>query len=341
MKRRIPKSGTFGGAALSALLVVLLLSLIGGGAAMVLGASGRFARAVLDEMALEKRLSEAVSRTLSILRDDPTPESDSPNDPVWRELDGLETEVYLQDVSSRINPNTIRPTLLDRTGIGDLIFADSRNAGPGALRQYREDEWLSADIAAHYHDFFSDEALDEFLTGYGWANINVTDEFVLRSIYADRTGNDIGAKRFRSLAVAIIGRDTMITREALRGYLGADFDRVYPVVNAEPLWNVHYLPERVLRKILSYSALGVSDPDGVAAALVALRDSSSLSMDELTDLTGLPESSRLHQYLGVRTWFWKIGAQASGVSLEIVAARIPGESPTFQIVERRIVRRDS
>jgi hypothetical protein len=200
---------------------------------------------------------------------------------------------------------------------------------------------LSADIADHYDDFFSDEALDEFLTGYGWANINVTDEFVLRSIYAERTGNDMGAKRFRSLAVAIIGRNTMITREALRGYLGADFDRVYPVVNAEPLWNVHYLPERILRKILSYSALGVSDPDGVAAALVALRESSSLSMDELTDLTGLPESSRLHQYLGVRTWFWKIGAHASGVSLEIVAARIPGESPTFQIVERRIVRRDS
>lgn len=341
MKRRIPTSGTIGSAALSVLLVVLLLSLIGGGAVMALGASGRLARAVLDETALEERLSEAVRRTLSILREDPTPESDSPNDPVWAELRDLETKVDLRDVSSRINPNTIRPTLLDRTGLDDLIFADSRAAGSDALRQYREDDWLSTDIADHYGDFFSDEALDELVTGYGWANINVTDEFVLRSIYAERTGNDIGAQHFRGLAVAIIGRDTMITREALRGYLGADFDRVYPVVNAEPLWNVHYLPERILREVLSYPALGVSDPDGVAAALVALRVSSSLSMDELTERTGLPESSRLHQYLGVRTWFWKIGAQVSDLRLEIVAARIPGESPTFQIVERRIMRRDS
>lgn len=323
-----------GNAALSALAILLFLSIVGSGAAAAVAGATAVARRSVDRVTAGEDLEGSVVAVIEALVADPTPDSDCPVDPVWTAIEELDGVVELRDASSRINPNTIRKNVLDRTGLGGLIFDSAHPAGSDALQQYREDEGMSTDILSHYGAFFTVQAFDELLTGYGWANINVTDEFVLRSLFRARTGDSGGAERFRDRAVSLIGQEPMLAPAQLSGFLGTDFDRVYPVVNAEPLWNVHFLPEPILREILSYPALGVEDPVGATAAILSLREVSEITLADLCAITELPSSSRLHQYLGVRTWFWSIRATSDDARLDVVVARIPGGHCRYQVIER-------
>lgn len=323
-----------GNASLLALVIVVFLSVIGGAAAVATVGAEAFTKRSIDRVASRVVLERAVSEVIDALLDDPTPESDAKGDPVWDMLDDFAFEVALSDVSSRINPNTIRKNLLDRTGLGALLFDPAQPVGSDALQQYRKEEGLSTDIRAHYAEYFSRSAFEELLTGYGWANINVTDEFVLRSIYVCRVGEEGDAGKFRE-------RESMPANEELKEYLGADFRRVYPVINAEPIWNVHFLPQRIVREILSYRALGVEDPIGATQTILSLRERAEISSADLSAITGLPPGSRLHQYLGVRTWFWRIRAKVDDAGIEVILARIPGFATRYQVVERSHTRGNS
>ena len=179
-----------------------------------------------------------------------------------------------------------------------------------------------------------------FFTPYSFFNVNVSDEFVLRSLYLIRTGDPVGAEAFRiRVQESRIRRDDeppprYVERKELPALLGLAYDRVYPVLNAEPPLNVHFVSERVLREIARHYEV----TPGLIDALLQQRNAGELTeKDVRTLLDG--QSPLFGRYLGVRSWFWEITVTGQEHRLRWVVARLPSRDATeftYQIVERSV-----
>lgn len=327
-----------GSASLLVLAGLLLCAAAAAGGVLViefaLAGERRSGRAYEARMALIKE----TARVIALLADDETPEADSPSDEVWRRIKepSLEgAEVGLEDVSSALNPNWAQKSVFEKTELKSLLKG---NDAADELQQRREDKGFSMDLDAAYGDLFEESALPTYFTAYGYANINTTDEFALRSLYALRTQDAAGAEIFHAKVQGLLQEKRMLTRERLRDFLGTEYDELFPVMNAEPIMNVHFMNHRVLRELLAYSELKVPDPDAAAAALLDAAGEAELGEEELKGLIGAPEESRIYQYLGVNTWFWRITVRRGTASARTIVARVPvdgGEPRKYMIVEQR------
>ena len=241
----------------------------------------------------------------------------------------------LADASSALDPNWVQKNVFTRTGLASLL---SFTAAADELQQRREDRGFSLNLSEAYGDLFADGALDRYCTAYGIANINVTDEFALRRLYALRTGDAAAAEVFHARVQQLLREQRVLRPEELRAFLGPGYDALYPVMNAEPCMNVHFLDPLILAELLAYPALAVPHPQASARAIIASRTRSELSRAELLALVSAPAASRIYQYLGVVTWFWQLTVAAQHARLELIVARLPGlpgEPARFQIVEER------
>ena len=87
--------------------------------------------------------------------------------------------------------------------------------------------------------------------------------------------------------------------------------------------------------------LKVPNPLDTAKAIIAMRDTTEISAEQLHTLIGAPAASRVYQYLGVTTWFWKVTVKKAARVLDLVVARMPvapDQKARFVIVERRYSR---
>ncbi|OHD68458.1 MAG: hypothetical protein A2177_03515 [Spirochaetes bacterium RBG_13_68_11] len=320
------------------LVLLTLLAAAAGGAASLLQVSLRYLRASEDASAMRRSLEREADRVLAALAADPTPGSDSPLDPVWSVLavpegDGVALE--LDDVSSALDPNWVQKNLFNNTGLASLLRSPE---AADELQQRREDRGFSLDLPEAYGDLFAEGVLDRYCTAYGTANINVTDEFALRTLYTLRTGDAAAAEAFHARVRQLLREQRVLRPDELQAFLGLGYDALYPVMNAEPCMNVHFLDPVILTELLAYPALAVPHPQESALAILESRTRSELSGTELPRLIAAPAASRIYQYLGVVTWFWRLTVAAPNARLELVVARVPGplgEPARFQIVEER------
>ena len=281
----------------------------------------------------DARLRAVAEATVSALLTDATPFADSPSDPVWATLgaprgDGI--GVTLEDASSRLGLNWIRKEVLADSGA--LLAGRSAQE----VQEYRESAGLRLNLATGFGAFVSTNALEQVFTPYGWFNINVTDEFVLRGVHRTRGRDPDAAERFH-LAVqqARISR-RVIGPEELGAFLGAaDLGLLFPVVNAEPPINLHFVPRQVLEILCAHYGI----PSVGLQSLRAARDGAEMTPAELHGLLdGIPNGSALVPYLGLRTWFWRITVEQAARRLRWIVARAPRRdgAPEFRLVEEHI-----
>jgi len=306
-------------------------------------------------------LDAALKRCAVWLALDPTPESDSPEDPIWRQLSvqnsaaadetGSSPVIELEDASSKINPNWVRKNLFERTSLSALFSPVAASIGSPSdhLQQLREDRGFFCDLEVGYGSLFSAETRTKYLTAWSYANINLTDEFVLQRLCELRTGNAAAAETFHTSIQRLLQQGKILHEEELEEFFGTDYRQLYPVVNALPWWNVHYLPPLILRQILSYPGFRISDPAARADRILAACEKGEVSPKDLQSLVGAPADHIIYQYLGTVTWFWKITIVAGSDRLEAVLCRLPPAqtnpdsdlsaerpSPTiFRVVARR------
>jgi hypothetical protein len=229
----------------------------------------------------------------------------------------------------------VRKNLLEKTELGTLM---KPGADPDGLQQYREETGFHSDVGTAYEAYFRDEAMQRYLSPHGYANVNVTDEFALRMLYALRTGGETAAEAFHGRVQLLLREKRLVSREALEEFLGADEELLYPVMNVEPVWNVHYTEELLLRAVLGYPELQVPDPRAALSTLLSAREGPAVVADDLSSIIGAPPESRVYQYLGVVTWFWEVRVRMGSVALYAVVARVPakddGGEDRFQVVRR-------
>jgi hypothetical protein len=322
----------------TAMTLLVFLAAVASGGALILRAAlsydARSEEKYRSRLALQKEAEDIISA----LARDSTPEADSPIDSVWNEVERLRAEgvqVLLQDVSSALNPNWIQKNLFQKTAIGGLLQPGKT---ADELQQRREDKGFFIDIGSAYGDLFQEDALAKYFTGYGYANINVTDEFVLRKIYQIRTGDEAGAEVFHSRVQRLLMDRKQLKKEQVNEFLSDAYGKLYPLLNVEPEMNVHFVDPFILRELLSYPDLKIPHPQDAARLIVESRKSGELTALELRKIIGAAEENRIYQYLGVTTWFWKIIVESGSDRLELIVARLPAEEdarPRFLIIEER------
>lgn len=252
-------------------------------------------------------------------------------------------EIEAQDISSKLNPNWVRKSLLQKTALSGLLMPD---VSADELQQYREDNGFSQDIESFYGKFFKPEAFESLLTPYSYADINTSDEFALASLYKLKTGDDTAAESFHSRVRGVLSALTVVKAGELRDFLSPHYDTVFPTISSEAPLNVNFVPERILQAVLSYPDYGITDFADRSSAIIAERSRGAIDMERLLALVGVARENSVYRYLGVKTWFWRVEVSSSAEKLEAIVARIPpgpgreleSDSTTeLSIISRKIV----
>lgn len=320
----------------SGAIAVALLALLSLASALMTAALLRLDRWSDDASALMRTgqeraaLDEALGEVIERIAEDPTPRSDAPTDPVWQWVHssaGADQAVLLFDVSSRINPNWIRRGVFEKTGLRALFTPDATvGLEPAqAFLQYRQDNGFTVDIEEGYGSFFSKETIRQYLSPWSYANLNTSDEFALRALYEGRIGDATGAEIFHTRIRELLADRRIVEEPELHAFLEDDYAKLFPLVNALPWWNIHFLPALILEQILAYPDYHVADSAAKAARILERRETQEIGPEGLRRIVGLPEGHPLYQYLGTRTWFWRIVVSGRGGLLEAVACRLPFE----------------
>ncbi|MDR3145456.1 MAG: hypothetical protein LBU21_04200 [Treponema sp.] len=260
------------------------------------------------------------------LASDPSPGSDGPDDPVWA-LDGISEEgrvITIRPISDRLNPNFVRKNIFEKTDLSRLF-----RPGLAAedLQQWREDHGLSLSAAA-YGRFFDDEIFEKYFSCYGWANINLIDEFAARTLVFSLTGSEHTAESIRQkIETLLIGR-TRADRKSLASILGIHYGEIFPLINTEPLMNVNFIDSLLLKELIAYPDYKIPSPETRWQELIRLRGAGIPDREALSAILGTGADNPLLQYLGCTTWFWELRVEGRDLSCRAVICRLPPDDST-------------
>jgi hypothetical protein len=285
-----------------------------------------------------------LSEVIASLASDPSPEVNGIDDPLWlrngRRTNGC--TVAITPISDRINPNFARKNIFEKTRL-DLLFRPGMNADK--LQQFREDTGLHIRGEA-FAGFFEEELFKKRFSPYGWANINLIDEFAARQLGTALTGDTAQGEALREKIRLLLMEGRRQDRETLPFALGASWSCLWPFVNAEPLMNINFVDPLILEELLAYDGHGIRRPEELSAEILSRRRTEGISAEDLRSILGIDRSNPLAHYFGSVTWFWEIIITAenggSGSStLRAVVCRLPPRAfpaetkPEYTIIERR------
>lgn len=326
-----------GASSLLLLAVLFFLSAAAIGTLIALGSVSKRVNTYTERINSRKKLETAARSVLEELGKDPTPESDSPFDPVWeyiKETNASHPEqLSLTDISSAINLNLVRTPLLEKTSLKNTA---SGKRPLSEFDQFRTDSGLITDLSV-FSDFFNADTFTRCYTLYGYVNLNTSFEYSLERMFAARTGDTGAAGNFHSQIQGYLEKTALITKDQVRSLLGAHYDELYPLMNVEPGVNVNFAAPEVLYGILSYpyGEKKITNYEAIYNAITSERGHEELGKSYLADLIQVQGLQQLVlQYLGVRTWFWRISVESDSSRVELIVARIPDDTKVrFVILE--------
>jgi hypothetical protein len=284
------------------------------------------------------RADAIIKGIIGDLKDDPSPESDSADDPVWswngKERDGF--IVSLRPLSDRLNLNFARKSLFETSEIASLFLPGMNGA---KLRERREEKGLSLENSA-WAEFFDVANIEKYFSNYTWAHINLIDGAGAERLADKMRGSGEGCGVLKKRLKSIAASQTHIDRQNLKETLGRDYEAFFPLLNAEPLINVHLAEPLILKALISYPAFRVRHKEWAYLEILRRREHGVLGPDDLQTIFGLKPESPLLQYLGTNTWFWEITIkhQVSGLSRKTIICRLPPENDherSYSIIEER------
>ncbi len=316
-----------GFSSIMAMMVLFILSLFLLGLGTAISLTGNYYRKSEAKDQTRRELEREVSRIIEHLKDDPTPQSDSAVDPVQEYIDeegGKYLYLKLTDVSSRINPNWVRPQFMKKTAFKRFFLS---GVTPEDFAEQRNKKGFTLDMEDGYSKVLEVHALKSYFTPYGFANVNTAYEYVLQDLYADLTGDTSGAEVFHTFIARALLEKRIITAKELASAALRQYKTIYPVISTLPQMNVHFIPEFILQQVLSYPYGGkaIKNSSSIVDAVLAERNEREITPEELHTLIPAEKGlqMRIFQYLGTKTWFWKVEIASKHAAAEAVIVCFP------------------
>ncbi|ULQ59085.1 hypothetical protein K7I13_11280 [Brucepastera parasyntrophica] len=328
-----------GAAAVSFLIILFFLSAVAAGAGFFISSVIKMENRYRQSSSRESEIGLILEKILEDLYTDQTPEVNSPDDPVWAWNDTAENgySISIIPLSDRLNPNFVRKNVFEKTSLHDL-FLPGRTADD--LQQFREENGLSLSETI-YETFFDEKILSSYFSAYGWANINLIDEFAARQLAQSLTGSSYTGESFRNQIQTLLITQQLVDRNTLRETLAGSYDDFFPVINAEPLMNVHFMEPFLLKELIAYPDYNISSPNVRYQEILSLREKGSITQETLANILGIDKTNRLFYYIGCITWFWEIKIENETTVSSTIVCRFPQEGIDasgeirYQIVEQR------
>jgi hypothetical protein len=361
-----------GSATVTILGIIMCLAIIFASIAFIVNFGMLITYDQKTKLEVKKRLLIKANEIYALLYEDPDRQFDSKFGDLAEYINGSNESVQLTDIGSALNPNMIHVELLEwldthLLGPTTTLFKDPKKFNAQTIIQYWEDTGLHYDLVEGYKDYFEEKTIKDYMTPYTYFNVNLTYEYVLQKLFKERTGNDSEARRFHEgITELLVGKLILSTNEMFKDWMTTkkilsispvvngiglwqeDFDTMFPVLNAEPQINVHFVKEEILRALLSYEPFKIADASNKADRIIKERDDPEKKGLTKTDLQniivilGLPYPGfRILSYLGTMTNFWelKVKEKSGGDTyvLRWVIARIPKIKQTdklsYKIIE--------
>ncbi len=317
-----------GSAILLSLVIILFFGAIGIGFNFILRQVLYIDKKQEITFKTRQKLYKEADIIMNKLLENDTSIADSEADPIWEYLadkSGNEIGTELTDVSSMINPNWIRKELIEGSSLSSIL---SEGAAMDDVQQYRHDNGFSIDIKEFYKNYFTQDALENVLSPYSYANINTADEFSLMKLYEIRKKSNQRAETFRTKVQKLRMDKKIIKPSELRDVLFPDYDDLFPFISALPAFNIHFIAPDTLKGILNYKygEKPLPHPETSYQRIISLRANTEITPKQLSEIISEDDINHpVYQYLGTKTWFWEIVLTLDKTSLRIICAVYPPE----------------
>lgn len=327
-------STTEGYATTYALVALIILSVAATSAAGPEMIMGRRLSQLEEKIVMEEQLQNAIGEVIEALILDPTPEADSRRDPVWNLIaDGIgEIELSLSDVSTGIDLNTFP---LDRLREPSLAIVVSGSGLIEPLAEIRSKGFIRSPETLD--SIIPEGSLGQYFSIYGYFHPRICDSQTIENMLHSRLDSENVELASNVIESAKI--DKTINAEDWHLLLQERIPDLLPIVSAEAMVNVNFADRELIEAILEFQNWGpeLDDPGKVLNALLFDRNAGEiLPLDLTRHLSEEADAFWIQDFLGTKTWFWKIGASfPDGPGLEVVVAQIPGNKITYQVIERR------
>lgn len=307
-----------------------------------------------QQLDVELNLERAVDAVLREMIADPTPYADSKDDPVWAfaELYSQnDISVKIEDISTGLNLNTLDPKWLEQSHLKqrDLIFARRSNSF------FRSPEDL--------FEYVDEDIFQRFYSIYGYVNPNLADTAMLTLYIKERLATDNSTATALAASLKSAAIENPIGAKEMTAALGSYSNDLLPILLPVASINVNMAERELLDVVITFpfDGTGFANPNIIVGNLMAEKLSGEMDSFDLIYLfnnvisAGKKDKTRNEekmsrlalQFLGTKTWFWKITATSeTGTILEVIAVRLPlkvnlnnqtdnnNESTSFQIVEK-------
>jgi len=281
---------------------------------------------------------EAAATLKQLLESDPTPEADSRLDPGGEYMqpvvsssalekdDGLpdsflpldgqpDISVSIADISSRLNLNLVRVMYLTQPLLSGLLTITSRE-----LDAKRSEQFPLAGSPAG--SSFITKGYAHLFTDYSLFNIDQSDEASLEKYTEMITGSKFSAAILRD-RVQEYRLGNRLWSESDLNFLSF-FDDMDTVLTIEPVFNVHFVPDRIVKALFSWPFGGKvsSSLQAAGETILGRRNSGQILPNELETLIG---NAQLRSLFGTRTAFWGVWFKTGNRYFEGILMRIPGD----------------
>lgn len=219
------------------------------------------------------------------------------------ELESDSVEVEVKDVSSSLNPNFMDFTLFKYPPLRNIL---KENVTWRTLNDFREELGFTTDISKYDKFFKKDKNL---FTIYNLPNINNAADYVLKSYYELYTGNEFKSTIFKDYVVQRRISQQLFDDKEYDKFL-TTFDKdIKKTIGVIPSWNVNFVPETLLRTVLSkdYRGKKITSYGSKISQILDIRKNKLITDEELHNILQLNKKQKsAATYLGTTTTFWKI-----------------------------------
>jgi hypothetical protein len=338
-----------GSASQFALISILSVIIITSGLFILLGGMQRITTKEKFKVQTDRGFQDTLYVAISDIIENEGPESDSyfdlyaddynynkNNDLLVKDSNGY--KVSIREHSGKLSLNVMHWNLIKNTKLGSLF---KPGVSEYAFKDFQAEHGFLYDID-DFDGLFNSQDDKRHFTVYGYANFNICPDNAFFEIGTARCMNAATGESIKSISDQFRSRLKLAEKSDFNMRVYTSYPEVYPMLNLEPVLNINFATEAIIRAICSYpyGEHKIPNNQNIAEKLISLRNTREILPDELEKLIPTqkeyPAQKRIFQYFGTLTWFWEIIIEKDNHSAHALLARIPehdSDNTSYRLVE--------